>query len=84
MVSFFGPTTHFIKYQSETEKELIKWPNASDPLKQIDSKTKAALVRTYNDLMPFKEKKNGKRRRKPLLKETKMKILKMSNGKNEF
>ena len=23
---FFGPTTHFIKYQFETEKELIKWP----------------------------------------------------------
>ena len=34
----------------ETEKELTQWPNASDPLKQVDSKTKAALTRTYNKL----------------------------------
>ena len=38
------------KYQLETEKELTQWPNASDPLKQVDSKTKAALTRTYNKL----------------------------------
>ena len=38
------------KYQSETVKELTQWPNASDLLKQIDSKTKAALTRTYNKL----------------------------------
>lgn len=38
------------KYKLETEKELTQWPNASDPLKQVDSKTKAALTRTYNKL----------------------------------
>lgn len=30
--------------------ELTQWPNVSDPLKQVDSKTKAALTRTYNKL----------------------------------
>merc|ERR1712096_592253 len=30
--------------------ELTNWPHVPDPLKQVDSKTKAALTRTYNKL----------------------------------
>ncbi|ESP02654.1 hypothetical protein LOTGIDRAFT_138092 [Lottia gigantea] len=46
--------------------EVSKWPNSSDPLSKLDSKTKAAFTRTYNKechLTPYATGQTTKKKR---------------------
>jgi len=57
------------KDDMESILELTQWPNQSDPMKSVDTKTKTALTRTYNKLVVkrsynIEQKVKGKKAKK--------------------